>query len=75
MPSVIIEVATGPVDGVNTTFYTSAMYVPGSLQVWLNGQMKRADLQDGWVEQGADKFKLNEAPVAGSVVQVYFRPL
>ena len=75
MPSTVIEAAMGPIDGVNTSFTVSAMYVPGSLQVWLNGQLKRKDFTDGWSEQGSNKFKMNEAPLPGDVVQAYFRPL
>jgi hypothetical protein len=75
MPSSIIEVAMGPIDGSNKSFTVSAMYVPGSLQIWLNGQLKRKDFTDGWTEQGSNKFKMKEAPEAGDVVQAYYRPL
>lgn len=33
----ILEIATGVVDGANTSFSTSAPYTPGSLGVWRNG--------------------------------------
>lgn len=33
-----IEIATGTINGVNTSFSTSAPYVAGSLSVWRNGQ-------------------------------------
>jgi hypothetical protein len=75
MPSTVIEVAMGPIDGVNKSFTVSAMYVPGSLQVWLNGLLLRKDYDDGWTEQGWNKFKMKEAPIPGDVVQAYFRPL
>lgn len=75
MPSAIIEQAVGAVDGANRTFKVSAMYVPGSLQVWVNGQLKRQDLEDGWTELGNNKFRLNEAPASGSIVQAFFRPV
>jgi hypothetical protein len=71
----LIEVAIGTVDGANRVFRTSTMYVPGSLQVWLNGQLKRRDFQDGWTELGAGKFEMAEAPRVGDVVQAFYRPL
>lgn len=75
MPATVIEVAVGVIDGVNTTFRVSVMYVPGSLQVWLNGLLLRKDWDNGWVELGSNKFRLKEAPISGDVVQAYFRPL
>jgi len=71
----LIEPATGLVDGFNTLFLSSSMYVPGSVQVWLNGQMKRKDWDDGWTELGSNKILLKEAPIPGDVVQVFYRPL
>lgn len=44
------EVALGVVDGVNVVFTTPTPYVGGSVAVFLNGQLKRADFMDGWVE-------------------------
>lgn len=75
MASSIIEPARGAINGVNTRFSTSAMYVPGSIQVWVNGLLKQKDAPDGWTELGSNKFALGEAPLVGAVVQVYFRPL
>ena len=74
-PPAVIEVAFGPVDGANKQYTVSAMYVPGSLQVWLNGQLKRKDLIDGWVELGNNKFEMKEPPLPGDVVQAWFRAL
>ena len=75
MASSVIEVVSGPIDGVNKQFTVSAMYLTGTLQVWLNGQLKRRDLVDGWSELGANKFEMNEPPEVGDVVQVWFRPI
>lgn len=44
------EVAIGVVDGANLIFYTPTPYLLGSAAVFLNGQLKRADFADGWVE-------------------------
>lgn len=75
MPGPVIETATGPINGSNRDFYVSVMYVPGSTEVFLNGQAKRQDWADGWVELGSNHVKLNQAPAVGDVVQVYFRPI
>ena len=75
MAGPLIEPALGTIDGVNTLFLSSAMYVPGSVQVWLNGLLKRKDFDDGWTELGSNKILLKEAPEPGDVVQVFYRPL
>jgi len=67
-----IEVMAGAVNGVNVVFQTSAPYVPGSVRVFVNGQLKRADFADGWIELGYDKVRLALAPVVGDVLQAYF---
>jgi hypothetical protein len=69
-----IEVAQGPVNGVNCDFYTSAPYIQGSTEVFLNGQAKRKDWEDGWMEMGARRVRLKQAPQTGDVVEVYYRP-
>lgn len=74
-PPPVIEVAIGPVNGVNKQFTVSAQYLPGTLQVWLNGQLKRRDFVDGWVELGSNKFEMKEPPEVGDVVQVWFRAI
>jgi hypothetical protein len=44
------ELAAGVVDGVNLIFTTPTPYLAGSVAVFLNGQLKRADFMDGWAE-------------------------
>lgn len=68
-----IEVLGGGVNGVNNVFQTSSPYVPGSVRIFLNGQLKRADFADGWIELGYDKVQLALPPLVGDVVQAYFR--
>jgi len=82
MPVPRFEVPTGVVDGVNKTFYVSVPYVPGTTAVFLNGQLKRHDWDDGWVETDpwTGRIDLKEAPRVGSglpytccdIVQVFF---
>lgn len=68
------EVAFGPIDDVNLVFTVSTSYRPGSTAVFLNGQLKRADFDDGWTETdpGAGVLTMAEAPQQGDVVQVFF---
>lgn len=77
MPIPHFEVPTGVVDGVNKTFYTSLPYSPRSTAVFLNGQLKRQDFEDGWVETdpSSGRIDLREAPkisVGPDVVQVFY---
>ena len=75
------EVPSGTIDGVNTTFTTSLPYQAGSLAVFINGLLMRADLLDGWVETAptTGTFDLKEAPRVGpsgggceDVIKVFF---
>ena len=74
MLKALISVATGIIDGMNRDFQTSAPYVPGSTVVFLNGIALRKDWDNGWAEFGGSTIRMNEAPIDGDVVQVYFRP-
>lgn len=66
------ETAIGIPDGVRTIFRTSVAYVPGSLMVFLNGQLKERDHEDGFEEMGGRKFRMKEAPRSFEVVQVAY---
>ena len=68
----VIEKPVGAINGVNTTFFTSASYVPGSVQVFKNGLMGQRSLVDGWKELGGKKIRLLEAPKDSDVIQVYY---
>jgi len=78
MPEPRFEVPSGVIDGVNTVFTVSRPYQPGSVAVFLNGQLKRRDLDDGWTETGpaAGIVTLTEAPrsagVCPDVLQIFF---
>jgi len=61
------------VDGVNTLFTTSLPYEAGSLQVYINGQLKEPSLVDGWVEMGGVNVTLSEAPKTGDIVRVQYK--
>jgi hypothetical protein len=68
----ITEVPAGVVDGVNRQFATSATYLPSTTKVYLNGQLKRPDYDDGHVELGGQLIELKEAPLLGDDVQVRY---
>lgn len=69
-----IEIASGAVDGVNRIFSTPDPYISGTLQIFVNGQLKRKDFDDGFDElvPSSGTFELKEAPVVEDVVQAYF---
>lgn len=74
MPLPRFEVVTGTINGVNTTFFTSVPYLAGTLAAFLNGQLKRADLDDGWIETNPSigAFDYKEPPVTDDVVQAFY---
>lgn len=69
-----IEAAVGAIDGQNRVFSVSTWYVPGSVQVFINGFVVRKDWADGFDELGRDKIRMKQAPKAGDDVRIYFRP-
>lgn len=78
MPTPRFELAIGVSDSVNVLFYTPTFpYAPGSVAVFLNGQLKRADFMDGWVESNpaVGEVTLLLPPLAGvppDVVQIFY---
>jgi len=74
MPNARIVTAGGAIDGVNVKFYTPVPYVPGSTAYILNGRIHRPDFDDGYVESnpGVGEITVNEAPLDGDVVQIFF---
>jgi hypothetical protein len=78
MPVPHYEVPSGVIDGVNTVYTVSVAYQPGSVAVFLNGQLKRQDLDDGWTETNpaTGEVTLTEAPRSigkcPDVLQIFF---
>ena len=68
----VIEPAVGIPNGSRTIFETSISYIPGSVKVFINGLVMRADYADGWTELGGRKIQLKEAPQSRDVVQFYY---
>jgi len=75
MATPLIETLQGVVNGTNTLFFTSYWYIPGSTQVWIDGQMVVAVNDDGWKEEGQNRIRLKQAPIAGQVPQVFYRAI
>jgi len=71
----IIEVPSGSINGLNKLFETSTPYQSGSVMVFLNGQLKRQDFDDGWVELGGKAFEMKEPPETEDALLVYFTPI
>lgn len=67
------ETPTGAVDGSNTSFTTSAPYVGGSLQVYVNGLPQFDYLTE--VTPGSGTFTLQDAPDTGDQVRVSYQQL
>lgn len=67
-----IEQLTGSVNGTNVQFDTTYEYRPGSVRVFVNGVVNRQIDDDGWVEVGFKRIRLNEPPRVGEVVSAYY---
>lgn len=70
-----IEVPSGNINGANRDFLTSVDYRPGTVRVFLNGQLKAGALNDGWFELGTNRVRLKEAPLTEDVIQIYYIPI
>ena len=68
----VTEVAIGAINDVNQDFNTSGTYIPGTLNVYVDGQLRRRDYDDGFSEMGGTAFKMKIAPTSGSVVQARY---
>jgi len=55
-------------DGTNTLFETKKPYKPGSLNAILNGQVKAADRDDGFIEIDNQQFRMKRPPLADDVI-------
>ena len=72
MNDVRIEQANGATDGANHDFFTSLAYdLTASVQVFLNGLLLNPSQ---YMLTLPDHVFLVDAPRAGEVVQVYYRP-
>jgi hypothetical protein len=65
--------AVGVPDGSRTVFETHRAYRSGSLRVLINGTLRRADLDDGFVETAPPEFEMRVAPATGDTVWTFYR--
>jgi len=73
-----IKPLDGVIDGVNRTFFVPAAFtpvVPGSEAVFVRTLLRRKDYDDGWtvVDYATGEILLNEAPLAGDIVDMFFQ--
>lgn len=74
MSDPILERLTGAtIDGVNTDFETSVAYYPGTLRVYLNGQLIGEADDDGPIELGGRDFRLGLPPIVGDTLDAWYR--
>jgi hypothetical protein len=65
--------AVGLPDGVRTGFETQSPYQIGTLRVLINGMLRRADLDNGFVEGSSPAFELKVAPREGDTIWTFYR--
>lgn len=66
------EVAIGPINGLNQNFQTSGTYIAGTLNIYVNGQLRRKDFVDGFNELGGKDFQMKIPPKNDSVIQARY---
>ena len=64
------ETPVGAINGTNKTFYTQSAYRPGTLQVYLSGQLIKRSID--YNEVGGTSFVLIEAPVSRDYLTVSY---
>lgn len=73
MDPILERLTWATIDGANTDFQTSVAYWPGTLRVYLNGQLIGEADDDGPVELGGLDFRLGIAPRVGDYLDAWFR--
>jgi hypothetical protein len=66
------DTLVGAVDGINTEFQVSFVFVPETVQVFVNGRLKVRAWDDGFLVQGTRKVVMKEAPLAGDSLEVEY---
>ena len=74
MAEPFLELAIGPINGINTVYETSRPYLPGTTAVWVNGDLHVQANEDGWIETSPQDgvFSMKEAPEVDDVIQIFF---
>jgi hypothetical protein len=63
----------GIIDGTNVTYTTSLTMAVEFVNVYINGVMKVASLQDGYTVTGLNTVVLNEPLVPGDTLEIEYR--
>jgi hypothetical protein len=63
----------GAIDGANRSYLVSYDYALGSVAIYVNGRLKMADWDDGFIEVPPRQVILNEPLLAGDSLEVEYR--
>jgi hypothetical protein len=69
MQQAVTEAAIGTVNSINVQFQTTASYLPGTVLVYLNGQLRKQEMV---TETGNRTFTLDSPPHTGDSVEVRY---
>ena len=70
--AVVGEVPTGTVNGTNKVFYTSQPYVPGSLEVVVNGLIQKRVTHVVETDPSSGSFTFDDAPLTGDLLTINY---
>jgi len=70
--TLVLRNLIGDIDGVNQVFTTPTAYRSNTIALWVNGQLKVASNDDGFVEVDATTVELRIPPQVGEVLQVMY---
>ncbi len=70
--AVVGEVPTGTVNGTNKVFYTSQPYVPGSLEVAVNGLIQKRVTHVVETDPTSGTFTFDDAPLTGDLLTINY---
>lgn len=70
-----IEIPPEVPNGITTDFTTIYPFTPGTVSVWYNGILLRADLETGFSEVPPTTIRFNEAPIEGDTVMIRYEIL
>jgi len=62
------DTITDVINGINKSFTTSFIFIPTSVGVYLNGQLKVGSLDDGFIITGAQTIEMKIAPMVGDTL-------
>lgn len=67
------QTPTGTVNSANTTFTTAQSYIPGSLQVFINGSKQKRITHFTETSPGTGSFTMSDAPLTGDDIMVSYQ--